>query len=54
MERRGVFGASFLDLSPDEFDVAGGLEKLLAVLRASPLQTLPIPDSFSKLERWHV
>ena len=41
-------------LSPDEFDVPGGLEKLLAVLRASPLQTLPIPDSFSKLERWHV
>ena len=40
-------------LSPDEFDAAGGLEKLLQVLRASPLQTLPIPDSFSKLERWH-
>ena len=42
-----MFGASFLDLSPDEFDVAGGLEKLLAVLRASPLQTLPIPDSLA-------
>ena len=40
-------------LSPDEFDTTGGLAKLLAVLRSSPLQTLPIPDSFSKLERWH-
>ena len=40
-------------LSPDEFDVSGGLAKLLSVLRSSPLQTLPIPDSFSKLERWH-
>ena len=40
-------------LSPDEFDGSGGLAKLLSVLRSSPLQTLPIPDSFSKLERWH-
>ena len=40
-------------LSPDEFDSNGGLSKLLGVLRNSPLQTLPIPDSFSKLERWH-
>ncbi|CAE7194809.1 GIP [Symbiodinium natans] len=40
-------------LSPDEFDVSNGLSKLLQVLRSSPLQTLPIPDSFSKLERWH-
>ena len=38
-------------LAPDEFNSAGGLDKLLQVLRASPLQTLPIPDSFSKLER---
>ena len=29
-----------------------GLEKLLRVLRESPLQKLPIPDSFSRLEKW--
>ncbi|CAE7798029.1 unnamed protein product, partial [Symbiodinium necroappetens] len=40
-------------LSPEDFDNSAGLDKLLQVLRASPLQTLPIPDSFSKLERWH-
>ena len=40
-------------LAPDDFDSNNGLSKLLAVLRNSPLQTLPIPDSFSKLERWH-
>ena len=40
-------------LSPEDFDNSAGLDKLLQVLRASPLQTLPLPDSFSKLERWH-
>ena len=40
-------------LSPEDFDNSAGLDKLLLVLRSSPLQTLPIPDSFSKLERWH-
>ena len=40
-------------LAPDDFDSTSGLSKLLTVLRNSPLQTLPIPDSFSKLERWH-
>ncbi|CAE7836823.1 GIP [Symbiodinium sp. CCMP2592] len=40
-------------LSPEDFDTANGLDKLLEVLRSSPLQSLPIPDSFSKLERWH-
>ena len=40
-------------LFPDEFDTAGGLAKLVFVLRSSPLQTLRIPGSFSKLECWH-
>ena len=39
-------------LEPTEFDSAHGVTKLLAILRESPLQTLPIPDSFSRLERW--
>lgn len=40
------------NLKPEDFDVANGVEKLLDVLRESPLQKLPIPDSFSRLERW--
>ena len=39
-------------LDPREFDSATGLERLLDVLRQSPLQKLPVPDSFSRLERW--
>ena len=39
-------------LDPQMFFAEDGLSKLLAILRQSPLQTLPIPDSFSKLERW--
>ena len=38
--------------TPGEFDSATGLERLLDVLRQSPLQKLPVPDSFSRLERW--
>ena len=36
-------------LAPDDFDSNSGLSKLLVVLRK-----LPIPDSFSKLECWHL
>eukprot|EP00438_Fugacium_kawagutii_P018226 Skav218341 [mRNA] locus=scaffold755:624672:632918:- [translate_table: standard] len=39
-------------LEPKDFDSASGLEKLLRILRDSPLQKLPIPDSFNRLERW--
>ena len=39
-------------LNPEEFDTPSGLKKLLDILRASPLQQLPIPDSFSRLEKW--
>ena len=39
-------------LDPDEFDREDGLRKLLGVLRDSPLQQLPVPDSFSRLEKW--
>ena len=38
---------------PDEFSGDDGLTKLLSILQASPLQQLPVPDSFSRLERWH-
>ena len=39
-------------LQPQDFFHDGGLDKLLTILRGSPLQTLPIPDTFAKLERW--
>lgn len=39
-------------LEPSDFDRDDGLDRLLQVLRESPLQQLPIPDSFSRLERW--
>ena len=39
-------------LDPGDFDDQNGLTKLLNVLRESPLQKLPVPDSFSRLERW--
>jgi len=40
-------------LDPVEFDKEGGLDKLLGILRASPLQQLPVPDSFGRLEKWN-
>ena len=40
------------NLDPQEYLGDNGVEKLLEVLRKSPLQKLPIPDSFSRLERW--
>ena len=40
-------------LDPDQFFHKKGLDLLLEKLRHSPLQTLPIPDSFQKLERWN-
>ena len=39
-------------LSPEDFGSSHGLQKLLDVLRASPLQQLPVTDSFARLERW--
>ena len=40
-------------LDPDRFEDEGGLQRFLEVLRASPLQHLPIPDSFARLEKWN-
>ena len=40
-------------LNPDEYEDSNGLSRLLDVLRASPLQQLPVPDSFARLEAWH-
>ena len=39
-------------LDPDLYEGADGLSNFLEVLRASPLQQLPVPDVFSRLERW--
>lgn len=39
-------------LDPSDFDTPTGLDRLIEVLRASPLQRLPVPDSFQRLERW--
>ena len=39
-------------LDPQEFSTANGVTKLLGILRESPLQKLPVPDSFQRLERW--
>ncbi|CAK8985382.1 Uncharacterized protein SCF082_LOCUS116 [Durusdinium trenchii] len=40
-------------LDPDEFASDEGLQRLLTVLRTSPLQQLPVPDSFKRLDVWH-
>lgn len=39
-------------LDPADYDSTTGLMRLLSVLRDSPLQKLPVPDSFSRLEKW--
>ena len=49
----GAAKAVVRHLNPDEYETAGGLQKLLQVLRDSPLQQLPVPDSFSRLEKWN-
>ena len=48
----GVAKSVVKHLEPKDFSSENGMEKLLAVLRESPLQQLPIPDSFSRLEKW--
>lgn len=40
-------------LEPEAFEGPDGLQRFLDVLRASPLQQLPVPDSFGRLEKWH-
>ena len=40
-------------LNPDDYESEEGLSKLLEVLRTSPLQQLPVPDSFKRLDVWH-
>ena len=39
-------------LDPADYDAPNGLDRLLEVLRESPLQRLPVPDSFTRLEKW--
>ena len=48
----GVAKSVVRHLEPKDFSSENGVEKLLSVLRESPLQKLPIPDSFSRLEKW--
>ena len=40
-------------LNPDEFETTDGLAKLVEILRTSPLQQLPVPDLFKRLDGWH-
>ena len=40
-------------LDPACYHRTDGLERLLTLLRGSPLQTLLVPDCFAKLERWN-
>lgn len=40
-------------LEPDQYEGSDGLSRFIEVLRQSPLQSLPIPDSFTRLEKWH-
>ena len=40
-------------LEPEQYEGENGLKAFLDVLRSSPLQQLPVPDSFNRLERWH-
>ena len=39
-------------LDPDKYDGEQGLSRFLEVLRSSPLQNLPVPDSFTRLDKW--
>ena len=40
-------------LDPDQYESESGLQAFLQVLRSSPLQQLPISDSFNRLEKWN-
>ena len=40
------------NLDPEQFIGNHGVDRLLEILRKSPLQRLPIPDSFQRLEKW--
>ena len=41
-------------LDPDDYEADDGLSRLVDVLRKSPLQALPIADSFKRLDAWHM
>ena len=49
---RGAAKSVVKHLDPADYDSLTGLDRLIEVLRASPLQRLPVPDSFSRLEKW--
>ena len=40
-------------LEPEQFEGDDGLARFIDILRQSPLQSLPVPDSFTRLEKWH-
>ncbi len=40
-------------LDPDDFDCPDFLEKLLRILKESPLQKMPLPDAFQKIDQYH-
>eukprot|EP00435_Cladocopium_sp_Y103_P068837 s59_g32.t1 len=41
------------NLSPEEYEHADGLTRLVQVLRNNPLQQLPVPNLFKRLDVWH-
>ena len=49
----GVARSVVKHLNPDAFEGEDGLRKFLDTLRQSPLQQLPVPDSFMRLEKWN-
>ena len=50
---RGSAKAVVRHLNPDDYEAVDGLSKLVEVLRTSPLQQLPVPDLFKRLDTWH-
>ena len=50
---RGAAKSVVQNLDPDMFEAEDGLQQFLQILRNSPLQQLPISDSFNRLEKWN-
>lgn len=50
---KGSAKAVVRHLDPDQYSDDDGLMRLLEILRSSPLQRLPISDTFKRLDLWH-
>ena len=51
---QGPAKAVVRNLNPNDYEDEEGLTRLLGVLRSSPLQQLPVPDLFKRLDSWHM